>query len=132
LIVTILTSIISVFFTVPLLGLIIVFVSSKFITKNSRKAVHMALDYSTVLFIISVHFLIVTILGKSFFWLIILEIILSAMLFSIVHWKVKGEIVINKVLKGVWRFNFLFFFTVYIALTLFGLIERAVTFTFSS
>ena len=131
-IVTILTSIISVFFTVPLLGLIIVFVPSLLITKNSRKAVHFALDYSTLLFIISVHFLIVTILGKSFFWLIILEMILSAMLFSIVHWKVKGEIVINKVLKGVWRFNFLFFFTAYIVLTLFGLIEHAVTFTFSS
>jgi hypothetical protein len=130
--INILTSIISVFFTVPLLGFFIVFYISKLITKNSRRSVHIALDYTTVLFIISVHFLVVTILGKSFFWLIILVIILSGMLFSVVHWKFKGEIVLNKVLKGIWRFNFLFFFTVYIALTIFGSIERAVAFTFWS
>jgi hypothetical protein len=127
---TILTSVISIFFTVPVLGFIVVFFLSKLLTKNSRKSVHIALDYTTVLFIISVHFLLVTILGKSYFWLIILIIIMSGMIFSVVHWKIKGEIIFNKVLKGVWRFNFLFFFIVYIALTLFGLIERAVSFTF--
>jgi hypothetical protein len=130
--ITILTAIISIFFTVPLLGFMLVLFLSKLITKNVRKSVHTALDYTTILFIISVHFLIVTILGKSFFWLIILIIILSAMLFSVIHWKVKGEIVFKKVLKAVWRFNFLFFFTAYIGLTVFGLIERAVTFTFAT
>jgi hypothetical protein len=127
---TILTSVISIFFTVPVLGFIAVFFLSKLLTKNSRKSVHIALDYTTILFIISVHFLLVTILGKSYFWLIILIIILSGMIFSVTHWKIKGEIDFNKVLKGVWRFNFLFFFVVYIALTLIGIIERAVTFTF--
>lgn len=127
-----LLSIISVFFTVPLLGFIIVFLLSKLITKNYRKSVHKALDYSTILFIISVHFLIVTILGKSLFWLIILIMILFAMVFVVIHWKAKGEIIFNKVFKGFWRFNFLFFFLAYITLTVFGLIHRAVMFTFFS
>jgi hypothetical protein len=127
-----LSSIISVFFTVPLLGFIIVFLLSKLITKNSRKSVHKALDYSTILFIISVHFLIVTIFGKSVFWLIILIMILFAMVFVVIHWKAKGEIIFNKVFKGFWRFNFLFFFLAYITLTVFGLIHRAVMFTFFS
>lgn len=127
-----LSSIISVFFTVPLLGFIIVFLLSKLITKNSRRSVHKALDYSTILFIISVHFLIVTILGKSLFWLIILIMILFAMVFVVIHWKAKGEIIFNKVFKGFWRFNFLFFFLAYITLTVFGLIHRAVMFTFFS
>lgn len=127
-----LSSIISVFFTVPLLGFIIVFLLSKLITKNSRKSVHKALDYSTILFIISVHFLIVTIFGKSVFGLMILIMILFAMVFVVIHWKAKGEIIFTKVFKGFWRLNFIFFFLAYITLTVFGLIHRAVMFTFFS
>lgn len=130
--ITIFSTIISFFFTVPLFGFIIVFFLSKLFTKDSRKSVHIALDYSTILFIISVHFLIVTIWGKSLFWLIILIMILFAMVFVVVHWKVKGEIFLNKVFKGFWRLNFLFFFLAYITLTVFGLIHRAVMFTFFS
>jgi hypothetical protein len=128
----ILSSIISIFFMVPLLGFIIVFFLSKLITKSARKSVHMALDYSTILFIISVHFLIVTIWGKSLFWIIILIMALFAMLFAVVHWMLKGEIVFNRVFKGFWRFNFLFFFLAYMILTVLGLIQRVVIFIFFS
>ncbi len=101
-------------------------------TKNTRKSMYKALDYTTILYIISVHFLIVTIWGKSLFWLIILIMILIAMMFVLVHWKVKEEIVLKKVMKGFWRFNFIVFFLTYISLTFYGLIYRTLTFTFSS
>lgn len=127
---TIFSTFLTVFFTLPFLGTILVFIVLKFITKNVRKSLHRALDYTAILFIISVHFLIVTIWGKSLFWVIILIIIMFAMVFVCVHWKVKEEIVLGKVLKGVWRFSFLFFFLTYITLTLYGLIHRVVIFTF--
>ncbi|WP_235846901.1 DUF3397 domain-containing protein [Neobacillus soli] len=126
----ILSSVLTIFFTLPFLGSIMVFSAIKLITKNTRKSVQKSLDYTTVLFIISVHFLIITIWGKSLFWLIILLMILVAMVFVLVHWKVKEEIVLNKVFKGFWRFNFIVFFITYLGLTLYGLIYRAVTFTF--
>jgi hypothetical protein len=126
------SAIITIFFTVPLLGFIIIFFLYKMITKNSRKSFHKALDYSTILFITAVHFLIITIWESSFFWLIFIVLILFAMIFVIVHWKIKGEIDYTKVFKGYWRFNFLFFFIVYISLTVFGLLHRALTFTFFS
>lgn len=116
---------------VPLLGFIIIFFLYKMITKNSRKSFHLALDLSTILFILSVHFLTMTIWGESFFGLIVIFLILIAMAFVVVHWKVKGEIVLNKVFKGFWRFNFLIFFFAYITLAVYGLLHRAVTFTFS-
>lgn len=128
----ILSSIISIFFTVPFLGFIIVFFVSKFVTKNTRKSVHKALDFTTILFIISVHFLIVTILGKSLIWLIILVMIVIAMVFVFVHWKVKEEIILKTVMKGFWRFIFLLFLLAYITLTLYGLVHRALIFTFSN
>jgi hypothetical protein len=122
----------TVFFTLPFLGTLFVFFVIKLVAKNSRKSLQKALDYTTILFIISVHFLIVTIWGKSFFWLIILVMIFIAMVFVFVHWKVKEEIVLKKVMKGFWRFNFILFLLAYIALTLYGLIHRALIFTFST
>jgi hypothetical protein len=125
------SSIITIFLTVPLLGFFIIFIINKLITKNSRKSFHKALDYSTILFIMAVHFLVVTIWGKSLFWLILLVLIMIAMVFVLIHWKIRGEIILPKVFKGFWRFNFLIFFVAYISLTLFGILRSAVTFTFS-
>ncbi|WP_223595995.1 DUF3397 domain-containing protein [Neobacillus bataviensis] len=129
---SIISTILTLFITLPFLGLLVIFFIFKLVTKNTRKSVHKALDYTTVLFIFSVHFLILTIWEKSLFWLIILIMIIIAMMFVLVHWKVKEEIIIKKVMKGFWRFNFILFFLVYISLTLYGLIHRALTFTFST
>ncbi|MEH7334930.1 DUF3397 domain-containing protein [Neobacillus drentensis] len=129
---SIISTILTLFITLPFLGLLVIFLIFKLVTKNTRKSVHKALDYTTVLFIFSVHFLILTIWDKSLFWLIILIMIVIAMMFVLVHWKVKEEIIIKKVMKGFWRFNFILFFLVYISLTLYGLIHRAFTFTFST
>ncbi|WML38994.1 DUF3397 domain-containing protein [Neobacillus sp. OS1-2] len=127
---TILSVFLTVFFTLPFLGTILVFLVLKFITRNSRRSLHLALDYTTILFIFSVHFLIVIIWGKSLLWVIILIMIMIAMVFVFVHWKLKEEIILGRVMKGFWRFSFLFFFLVYITLTLYGLIHRVVIFTF--
>ncbi|MFF2445951.1 DUF3397 domain-containing protein [Neobacillus sp. NPDC058068] len=126
------SSILTVVFTLPFIGSILVYLLIKLTTKNKRKSIHKALDYTTILYIIAVHFLIITISGKSLSWLIILFMILIAMVFVVVHWKVKQEIILIKVAKGFWRFNFIIFFLAYITLTLYGLIYRALTFTFVS
>jgi Protein of unknown function (DUF3397) len=128
---TIFSNILALLFIMPFAGFLAVFFICRFVTKNARRSVHYALDFSTVLFIFSVHFLLKTIWEKSFFWLIILVLIVTAMVFVIVHWKVKEEINLKKVMKGFWRFNFLLFSLVYIVLTLYGLIHRALTFTLS-
>ena len=129
---SILSSVLTVLFALPILGSILVFLFGKVITKNSRRSLHIALDYTTILYIISVHFLIVTIWEISLFWLIILIMIVIAMMFVLVHWKVKEEIILQKVMKGFWRFNFMLFFLVYIALTFYGVISSVVTFSFST
>jgi hypothetical protein len=125
------SSIITIFLTVPLLGFFIIYLLNKLITKNTRKSFHKALDYSTILFIVAVHFLLITIWGRSFFGLILLLLLVIAMIFVVIHWKIKGEIIFTKVFKGFWRFNFLIFFLAYISLTVFGILRSALTFTFS-
>ncbi|MEH7544702.1 DUF3397 domain-containing protein [Neobacillus vireti] len=129
---TIFSSVLTVFFAIPIIGTILVFTVIKLTLKTTKKALHMALDFTTIFYIVSVHFLIVTLWDKSFFWLIILVMLVIAMVFVFVHWKVKEEIIVKRVWKGFWRFNFILFFFTYFVLTFYGLVSRAITFSFSS
>jgi hypothetical protein len=110
--------------TVPMIGYLAVFIISKQITGNHRRSVNLAIDTSTFLLVLSVHFLIMTIWEKSFLWLILLILFALAALFVWIHWKYKEEIILPKVFKGFWRFNFLLFFSAYIILVIFGLFQR--------
>ena len=117
------SSIIATFVTIPLLGYFLVFIICKQVTKQHKKSVHMALDVSTFLFIISVHYLILAIWEQSFLWVIFLSLLVLAIIFVLLHWKIKHEINLPLVFKGFWRFNFLVFFTAYVVLTVIGLIQ---------
>jgi hypothetical protein len=121
---SIVSSIMATFITAPILIYIIIFVISKLVIKNHRKAVQSAIDYSTVFFILSVHFLVLAIWGKSFLWAIFIFLFTCAIIFVIINWKLKGEIVFFRVSKGFWRFCFLVFFIAYLVLTIYGVIER--------
>ena len=114
-----LSSIIATFVTIPLFGYIIVFIITKLVTKQHRKAVRIALDITTLLIILSVHYMIIAIWGTSYLWLIMLMMIMIAIVFVIVHWKTKHEIHFAKVFKGFWRFNFLLFSIAYIILLIY-------------
>lgn len=116
--------------TVPMIGYLTVFIISKQITGNHRRSVNVALDFSTFLLVLSVHFLIITIWHKSFLWLIMIILFGLAALFVLIHWRYKEEILLPKVLKGFWRLNFLLFFSAYIVLVFYGLFKR-LTFLFA-
>jgi hypothetical protein len=118
------SSIIATFVTIPLFGYIIVFIVSKLLTKKHRKSVGIALDVTTLLLIICVHFLIIAIWDHSLLWLILIILILTASIFVIAHWKIKHEIHLTKVFKSFWRFNFLLFSFTYLVLLIYGLILR--------
>ncbi len=116
------------FITVPLLSYLVIFIISKQITGNHRRSVNLALDIATVFFILAVHFLIVTIWERSLLWVILLVMLSVAIIFVVVHWKTKQEIVFPKVFKGFWRFNLLLFLSAYIMLVLFGVFTRLAEF----
>ncbi|MGM0851651.1 MAG: DUF3397 domain-containing protein [Bacillota bacterium] len=121
---SIFSTIIAIFVLIPFLGYFISFILAKEIMKNHRKAVHLAIDVTTFLLIVSVHFIVIAIWQTSYLWLIFLIICFIGVLFAILYWKAKGEIHYPKVLRGFWRLNFLLFFTAYITLMITGLILR--------
>ncbi|BCB03253.1 DUF3397 domain-containing protein [Bacillus sp. KH172YL63] len=118
------STVVAIFVMVPFLGYFLSFIVAKEFLKNHRKAVHFAIDITTFLLIISVHFIVIAIWQTSYLWVIVLVICTIGVLFATMYWKVKGEIDYPKVLRGFWRMNFLFFFTAYITLMITGLILR--------
>ncbi len=123
---TFISTIVSMFVIIPFLGYFLTFITAKELLKNHRKAVHVATDITTFLLILSVHFIIISIWEKSFLWVILISIFMVGIIFTVVHWKAKGEIHFKKVFKGFWRVNFLLFSTAYISLLVVGLILRLV------
>ena len=93
-------------------------------TRNHKRSVQFAMDMSTLFFVLSVHYLIVTIWDIHIFWVIMLIMIANAFVVVLVHYQVKGEIIFQKVLKGFWRVNFAFFFCAYLLLFSIGFITR--------
>ncbi|WP_442599399.1 DUF3397 domain-containing protein [Neobacillus sp. D3-1R] len=120
----IISSILAVFITIPILAYFVIFILSKQFTKNHRKSVHFASDGSTIFFILSVHFLILSIWEKSFLWVIFIFLMSCAMIFVIMNWKIKGEIVFRRIFKGFWRFSFLIFLFAYFGLMIYGVIQK--------
>ncbi|RBP95136.1 uncharacterized protein DUF3397 [Cytobacillus firmus] len=127
---TVFSSLIATLVTIPLLGYLAVFIISKQITKKHKRSVHIALDVSTLLFILAVHYLIIVIWDKSYLWMIVLSLLITAVTFIIMHWRIKQEINLRALFKGFWRFNFLLYFTAYIVLMLIGLVQRVTSVVF--
>ncbi|WP_108669795.1 DUF3397 domain-containing protein [Peribacillus acanthi] len=119
-----LSFIIATLVTVPIIGYIISFIIAKQITKNHSMSVRISVDISTVLFIVSVHFLIHAIWGISMIWAILLVLIMVALAVVLVHYKVKEEIVMTKVMRGFWKLNFIIFSSAYVILLIYGLVKR--------
>lgn len=113
------------FITIPVLFYLVLFTLVKQITKNHRLALNSAINATTFVLIISVHFILLTIWGRSFLAIIILVMLVLAIIFTFYHWKTKEEIHYRKVFIGYWRFNFLMFSLLYFSLILFGIISRA-------
>ncbi|MCA1053411.1 DUF3397 domain-containing protein [Rossellomorea aquimaris] len=121
---SIFSTVIAIFVIIPFLGYFISFVIAKEVMKNHRSAVHLAIDVTTFLLMVSVHFIVIAIWGTSYLWVILLCIACVGMIFAVIYWKAKGEIHFPKILRGVWRINFLLFVTAYITLMITGLILR--------
>ncbi|KON89198.1 hypothetical protein AF332_21915 [Sporosarcina globispora] len=127
---TVFSALIATLVTIPLLGYLAVFIICKQITKKHKWSVHIALDVSTFLFILAVHYLIIVIWDKSYLWMIGLSLLITAVTFSIIHWKIKQEVNMRVLFKGFWRFNFLIYFTAYIVLMIIGLVQRVTSVVF--
>ncbi len=110
--------------TLPLLGWYLIYIISVKMNKNKSKSIRLASDWSMILFMAAVYFIIYELWGRSFLWIILAIFFFIALLFTWMHWKVSDDIHVRKLFKGIWRFNFILFLLVYLILSSYGLISR--------
>lgn len=109
--------------TVPALCWIIVFWISIQWTGSRRHAFHLAADITTIFLIFSVYYTAYEIWHLSFLWVILFAVLGSAILFSFLQWRANKELYLSKIVKGMWRFNFLLFAGAYIVLFFYGIVH---------
>ncbi|MBM7701764.1 DUF3397 domain-containing protein [Metabacillus iocasae] len=120
----IIASIFATFVTVPLLAFLFSYMVLRKVTKNKKKSFHVATYIMTFFLILSAHYLLNVIAGASYGWVIALILLAMGMLTTFLHWKVKKDIHLPKVLKGFWRANLLLFSFVYMGLMICGIVLR--------
>lgn len=112
------------FVTMPLLSFFVIYMVARKWTRKKKKSFYVAINISTVFFIVAVHFLIVAIWGKSYLWMMLILLLLLNILFAIGYWRKKGDLHIPSVLRLFWRFSFLLFFFLYFGLLGYGIFVR--------
>lgn len=110
--------------TVPLVAFYLIYIITVKTTKSKIISIKLTVDLSTILFILAVYFIAHEIWNISLFWFLLLTIISVAIIFTIIHWKFSNDIHLPKLLKGIWRLNFILFFLAYIILSIYGLLLR--------
>lgn len=118
----ILIYIISFFVTVPILASFLVYIGSMIRERNKWKAIHTAVNWTTILYIIAVAIMLRLIFNGSFLGIILIFIlvVLSVIIFS--QWKGKRDVQLKEAVKLLWRLSFLVFFILYGCLALYGII----------
>jgi quinol-cytochrome oxidoreductase complex cytochrome b subunit len=113
-------------FALPLVSLVILFVILRVVVKNKKKSILMTVDLSTIFFIMSVHFHLITIFEQSFLIYIILGLMSLLFIVFYVDYKTSKAPSMKSVSKKVWRLSFLFFFISYLILTVCGMISSII------
>mgnify|MGYP005753469803 CR=1 FL=1 len=121
---TIFASLFATLVTLPLITLFLIYFISRRFTRSNKKSFHYAMDFSTIFFILSVHYLILTIWGKSIFLILTSILLAIGALIVIVQYKVREELEFTRIAKGFWRLNFLLFFIAYFCLSIYGIVKR--------
>lgn len=116
---------VSFFITIPIFATVLVYMLAvKVLHRKRLTAVHTAVNWTTILYVITVAILFDIIFGYSFIgWLFVIFIILLAMII-IYQWKTHTDVEFLKALRIIWRISFLLFLMLYVILILVGILQR--------
>ncbi|ACJ34201.1 DUF3397 domain-containing protein [Anoxybacillus flavithermus] len=128
----ILTSFIAIMIVMPFFSFFFIFTFAKAIFKRKgKRALHFAVNGSTIFFIFAVHVLLQAVFQRSYIVELLIFLIVTFMIGMILYWKKTGDVSLQRTFKLYWRMQFLLFATAYIGLFIYGIIHR-VMIAFSS
>ncbi|MEN1966980.1 DUF3397 domain-containing protein [Lentibacillus sp. N15] len=110
--------------TVPIMVTFMIYYISRKMSRQKWRAVHNAVNWTTILYILAVHTLLFVIFNRVLYgWFIVFLLsVFSIILFT--QWKSRTEVEFARAFKIFWRLSFLLFFGMYIALISIGLIQQ--------
>ncbi|WP_100011056.1 DUF3397 domain-containing protein [Lentibacillus sediminis] len=112
----------AVFLTIPILATGLVYGISKRITGKHWKSVHRAVNWTTILYIITVSLQLSILFDRPYPGIILIVLLSLLACIVIIQWKTQTEIVFTKALKLLVRISFLLFFGLYIVLGVIGIL----------
>lgn len=114
--------------TIPILPFIIIYLGYGAIVKNRKKAIRMAMDISTLFFLLNVAALFNQLFNSSFsIYGILLVMLIGGGLLGNAHYRKGGIIPWKVILRVVWRITFFVTAFLYIILSIFVLFRLAFT-----
>ena len=110
----------------PIFVYMTVYILSKRMVSNTKKAVRLSADVTTIFLILAVHYAVIALFEHSYLWIIIIILILLATGILFIHYKVREEVDLKRVFTSFWRASFLLFSVSYLLLAVIGMTERIV------
>ncbi|MGY0692286.1 DUF3397 domain-containing protein [Virgibacillus sp. FSP13] len=110
--------------TVPIIATWIVYQISVKIHRQKWRAIHTAVNWTTILYILAVTGLFTVVFNHGFFGWILIFLMMALSIIIFLQWKTKMEVEFKRAFKEFWRFSFLLFSFLYLCLVLIGLIQQ--------
>ena len=104
-----LSIIIALLITFPFIPTIIVYKVSDKIVKHKLRALHIAINWTTILYIFATIRILNMMFDQQFIGIVIGLILVLLAIIIIWQWKIKTEVLLNKALKILWRLCFIVF-----------------------
>ncbi|WP_053219772.1 DUF3397 family protein [Virgibacillus senegalensis] len=106
--------------TLPAVVSWLVYFIARKIRKNRLKALHVSVNYTTLLYILSVGVILHHLYETNYFGYIALFLLVLLSVFIIVQFKQRGEVLFRIAWRKYWRLNFLLFSLLYLLLVIYG------------
>lgn len=120
----IVVNIIAFLISAPIIATILLYFIVSKIMKHQQKAFHIAVNWTTILYIIASFIIIHIVFDQYFISIFLVALLLLLTAIVVIQWRTKTEINFKKVFKIFWRFCFIIFFVLYVILVCIGIIDR--------
>ena len=112
--------------TFPIIPTLIIYKISEKIVRHKWRALHIAINWTTILYILATITMLNIIFEKQFIGIILCLILLLLVIIIIWQWKTRTEVLFNRAIKILWRLCFLIFLVAYMMIATYGIVIRII------
>lgn len=112
--------------TFPIIFTVVIYIIGLKFYKHKRKALHIALDSTTIFYLIAVVLLFHMLFNHNIIGIVLIIFISLLIILIIYQWKKKTEVQAIKAIRLLWRLCFVIFFLFYILLVFLGIMSRMI------